>query len=528
MVLSGPIHSGKTTLSAGLTDRLGSVVFKSREALARRISKDFSDRRKPLQAEGARLDRATNGRWVVQELLKWLRDNEPCNVVVVDAVRIAGQVEGIRDAFGARVVHIHLTAPEEVLRRRHEEPRERSTDSGLTFEQARNDETERNVESLASIADAVIDTNRCTQLDVLSRAISHIRVHNRSGYGYVDVIVGGQYGSEGKGQVASFIAKEYDLLVRVGGPNAGHKVFSNPPYTHHQLPSGTRFNTEARLLIGSGAVLNVPKLLKEIADCDVDAKRLVVDRNAMIILPKDIRREEGLRRGIGSTKSGTGAATSRRIMERNIDTKLARHIPSLRPYLGDAFRVLEDSYLSGQRILLEGTQGTGLSLYHGAYPYVTSRDTSAGGCLAEAGIPPGWVRRVLMVCRTYPIRVESPSRGTSGPLNEIGWAEVARRSGLDVRLLRKRERTSTTDRRRRVGEFDWSLLRKAALLNGATDIALTFVDYLDSVNAKAFRFEQLTPDSIRFIDEVERVAGIPVSMVTVGFNNRSVIDRRAW
>ena len=179
--------------------------------------------------------------------------------------------------------------------------------------------------------------------------------------------------------------------------------------------------------------------------------------------------------------------------------------------------------------MLEGTQGTGLSLYHGDYPYVTSRDTTVAGCLAEAGIAPNRVRRVVMVCRTYPIRVESPADGTSGPMSqEITWTQVGRRSGKDPKKLRRAEMTSTTQRQRRVGEFDWDLLRRAALLNGPTDVALTFTDYLSKENADAKRFEQLDPETINFIQEVERVAAAPVSLVATGFNPRSVIDRRSW
>lgn len=105
--------------------------------------------------------------------------------------------------------------------------------------------------------------------------------------------------------------------------------------------------------------------------------------------------------------------------------------------------------------MLEGTQGTGLSLYHGPYPYVTSRDTTVAGCLADAGISPSRVRKVIMVCRTYPIRVESPSGKTSGPMSrEIDWKEVSRRSGVPESELREAEVTSTTKRKRRVSEFD--------------------------------------------------------------------------
>ena len=99
----------------------------------------------------------------------------------------------------------------------------------------------------------------------------------------------------------------------------------------------------------------------------------------------------------------------------------------------DALEVLQDTFAANGRVCLEGTQGTGLSLYHGSYPYVTSRDTTVSGCLAEAGIPPGKVRRVVMVCRTYPIRVESPDGSTSGPMSqEISLDAISERSGISL------------------------------------------------------------------------------------------------
>lgn len=136
-----------------------------------------------------------------------------------------------------------------------------------------------------------------------------------------------------------------------------------------------------------------------------------------------------------------------------------------------------------------------------------------------------------MVCRTYPIRVQNPEGDgkTSGPMSqEISLAEISRRSGISERELRKTETTSTTKRRRRISEFDWVLLKKAAELNAPTDIALTFADYLAKRNQKARRFEQLTRDTVRFIQEVERVAEAPVSLISTRFHHRSIIDRRLW
>jgi adenylosuccinate synthase len=110
----------------------------------------------------------------------------------------------------------------------------------------------------------------------------------------------------------------------------------------------------------------------------------------------------------------------------------------------------------------------------------------------------------------------------------IEWSDVAQRSGIALAKLKKTEKTSTTNRDRRVSEFDWALLRKAAALNGPTDVALTFADYLHKNNENARRFEQLNVDDIQFIEQVEIVAAAPVSLISTRFDFRSIIDRRAW
>jgi adenylosuccinate synthase len=276
-------------------------------------------------------------------------------------------------------------------------------------------------------------------------------------------------------------------------------------------------------------VIRVDKLLTEIGDCEVEVQRLAIDPRVVVILDEDIAAEAELERRIGSTRQGVGAATSRRIMERGGNVTLAREVPELAPYIQRADEVLARAYARETPILLEGTQGTGLSLYHGEYPYVTSRDTTVSGCLAEAGIAPRRVRRVIAVVRSHPIRVASPGGSTSGPMsNELDWTDISARSGIEEATLRETEKTSTTKRDRRVGEFDWALLRLTSLLNGPTDIALTFADYLDKRNSQARRFDQLTDKTIRFIEEVEDVAGAPVSLISTRFHERSIIDRRLW
>ena len=111
---------------------------------------------------------------------------------------------------------------------------------------------------------------------------------------------------------------------------------------------------------------------------------------------------------------------------------------------------------------------------------------------------------------------------------ELTWREISLRSGVALSELQSTEKTSTTHRKRRVGEFDWELLRRTASLNGPTDIALTFSDYVSVKNRDARRFEQLSEETIRFIEEIERVAGAPFSLISTRFESRSIIDRRSW
>ena len=530
VLLSGRVSSGKSTLSTNLVQRFGVHPLKTKDMIAR-LAGEIEHERGAMQDYGELLDRRTKGGWVRDELTRITESLEENAVVVVDAVRIADQIEAVRKAYGHRVFHIHLEAPEHVLASRYKSrKREKHFKEFASYAQVLENPTERQVESLAAIADVVIKTDRCTKNDVVTRAACHLGLYGREYLRLVDVLVGGEYGSEGKGHIASYLAGEYDLLVRVGGPNAGHKVFEDPfPYTHHQLPSGTRFS-EARLMIGPGAVVNAEKLLKEISECKVDADRLSIDPQVMIIGKADILAEERLVKSIGSTGQGVGNATARRILNRGEDsTKLARDIPELKPFIRPACDVLDKAFFQRKRVFVEGTQGTGLSLYHGSYPHVTSRDTTVAGCLSEAGISPSRVRRVIMVVRSYPIRVQDPSKSTSGPMSqELSWRGISRRSGVSLSELQDKEKTSTTDRRRRVGEFDWELLRKAASLNGPTDIALTFSDYVRVENRNARRFEQLSEETIRFIEEIERVAGAPVSLISTRFKSRSIIDRRSW
>lgn len=526
VLLSGPIGSRKTTLANNLQRRYGATVMRTRDLIADLVPGVRNDRTL-LQPAGEKLDRDSDGRWIADALeLTSLPTN---GLLAVDAVRILPQIEAIRDRFGRIVTHIHLTAPQEVREGRYMD-RDRREGEYASYEEATANPTERCVDDLAERCDALIDTSLCTGEDVLVLAAARIGLYQTKAGACVDVLVGGEYGSEGKGNIASYLAPEYQYLVRVGGPNAGHKVIS-PAFTFHSLPSGTLHAPNAKLLIGPGATLRLDVLAEELRGCEIGPGRLHIDPQAAIIEESDRAFEEALKTSIGSTGQGGGYAAARRLMRGKIGghVRLAGEVEELRPFIRPIVDALEAAYGEGARILLEGTQGAGLSLYHGIYPYVTSRDTTASATMAEAGIPPSRVRRIIMVCRTYPIRVGSPTAGTSGPLaQEISWKIIAKRSGIPLEKLLDAEVGSTTSRQRRVGEFEWALFRKACSLNAPTDVALSFADYLNCENANARRFEQLDEGTIRFVEELERVGGAPVSLISTRFHARSIIDRRMW
>ncbi|MDO1449510.1 adenylosuccinate synthetase [Rhodocytophaga aerolata] len=537
LVLSGEICTGKSTLTAMLENRFGFKHCKTKEGLYYFAQKHLNGKlpdRSFLQQYGEKLDREGGGKWVLDYFQhQFASDFSSNDLYVVDSVRILGQIQYMREAYSYFVYHIHLEASVQTLEKRFSQ---RGEDIDLPpdkqlekYSQYKSDPTEAQVNSLREEADLIIDTDKCNAEDVFIRVASFFRLLPSTHNNLVDVIIGGQFGSEGKGQIAAHISPEYDCLMRVGGPNAGHTVFQKPNnHVFHLLPSGSYRAPNAKILIGPGAVLNLTKMLDEIQSFEIEKGRLIIDANANIITPKDIELEEKVKEKIGSTAQGVGAATASNIIARLMgeDSHKAKHCNALKHFIGDTAAELEKLYSQNKKILLEGTQGSGLSLHHGPYPYVTSRDTSVSGCLSEAGISPRRIRKIIMVTRTYPIRVGGNSGGFGSI--EIDMGEIAKRSGKNEANLLAKEITTTTKRPRRIAEFSWALFRKACELNSPTDIALTFTDYISVVNEQARRYENLTEETRRFIEEIERCSGVKVSLIGTKFDFRAVIDRRNW
>lgn len=529
VLLSGPIAVGKSEFCAELRRRSGAMVLSTRQIL---LQSGAQNERAALIKRGEELDEQTKGKWVADGVEHAIRHSGP-DALIVDCVRTSEQVRHVRAMalhHQIRIHHVHLVANYATLRERYLE-RDSQVREFEDYRPAWESSIEAKVRELRSLADIVVPTDSSSSASQVARAMAGCGIFPSDPERTVDVIVGAQYGSEGKGNICAHLAPEYDILMRVGGPNAGHKV-AYPPYKYVQLPSGTGSNPRARILIGAGATIWLPQMLKEIKDQGLSGERLFVDPQAMMIEQADRDEETGPLSGIGSTKQGVGIATARKIVGRDgqahygSKVRLAKDIAELNDFTKvPVNEKLEEAYARSLRIMLEGTQGTSLSLHHGSWPHVTSRETTASGCLADAGIAPTRARRIVMVTRTYPIRVG----GVSGPMEgEISYEAVAQRSGLDVADIRTTEVGSVSGVPRRVGEFEWEQVRRAAALNGATDVALTFADYLNSENRAAYRYEQLSTETKDFIADVERVTNAPVSLISTRFSERAVIDRRTW
>ena len=233
-------------------------------------------------------------------------------------------------------------------------------------------------------------------------------------------------------------------------------------------------------------------LLQEIAVAKLDCTRLSIDEEAVIITPecKAVEKASGLISAIGSTGSGTGAAVAARIQRTGVT--FAKDIPALRPFIADVAGILRHSLNKKERIVIEGTQGFGLSPLHSRmFPKVTSRDTTAGAFVAEVGLSPLDVDDIALVLRAFPIRVA----GDSGPLaHEISWEDITREGGHSSPI---HEYTTVTKKLRRVGRFDPEIVKRAIAINQPTKIFLNHVDY---VNGDIFKDKS---SLLHYVNQIE-------------------------
>ncbi len=331
------------------------------------------------------------------------------------------------------------------------------------------------------------------------------------------LVIGSQWGDEGKGKVIDFLTETADLVVRSqGGSNAGHTVIANgKKYVLHLVPSGILWDNKVNI-IGNGVVINPTSLVEEInylleKGVTITPEKLLISDRAHVVLPIhkeiDAAQEEALGdQKIGTTKQGIGptyADKARRIGIRMIDLADADRLQSvleariktandelarlgwpkadpkvtldavmaaadvLRPHITNTIPVVNNAIKAGKTVLFEGAQGAMLDIDFGTYPFVTSSNTSAGGCCTGSGVAPTKIDKIIGVCKAYTTRVGA------GPFVTEDDEIADYLHGLG------REFGATTGRPRRCGWTDGVVLRFSAMFNGFDEMAMTNLDGLD-------------------------------------------------
>lgn len=350
------------------------------------------------------------------------------------------------------------------------------------------------------------------------------------------IIVGGQFGSEGKGAVIHEIGNDYETHVRVGGPQAGHSIKLWPGTPEERvlklqtIPVGVAHGKCG--IIAMTSVLDPEVLEREIGWFDelglpVD---LIIDPRATILWPsyREGEADAGLTDKLGSTGKGVGFARAERIMRRAMT--VGEYISDVGPRWADRVRILETDRMlwsrlitPGHGVLVEAAQGIGLSLYSsGHYPYVTSAEATPTQSFADTGLPLGAAAlfESIGVFRTYPIRVA----GNSGPLpNETTWEAIEKKRGAPIS---DSEKTTTVTRKiRRVGEWDAEMARKSVHRHGLNAAFLTFVDYVYPEVEGETAWGRIPPNVKRYVAQKEKELGCPILAIGTGFGTYAWRDQ---
>ena len=330
------------------------------------------------------------------------------------------------------------------------------------------------------------------------------------------VLVGGFFGDEGKGKIASYLALEDAVSVSARGgvgPNAGHSILWRGTTYKMRMLASAFVNPKTRLLLGPGVLVNPEIFLREVEAVNASS-RAGIDPQCAIIEAKHISLDKGsahLSGKIGTTGTGCGPCNVDRVSR---VAKTAKDVSELKPYLTDVPHEVNLAIDTGEPVLIEGTQGTFLSLFHGTYPYVTSKDVTASSFAADVGIGPTKIDEVLLVFKAFVTRVGGgPLEGvlSDAEAERRGWSEVA----------------TVTGRARRSAPFNFDLAKRAVMLNGATQAAITKLDIVFPECRGLTAFEALPTEAIALVKKVEHEIGIPVTLLGTGPAVEEVIDRRS-
>jgi len=330
----------------------------------------------------------------------------------------------------------------------------------------------------------------------------------------LDILVGGFYGDEGKGKIASYLAfKDMpEIAVRTGGINAGHTiVYEGRKYGLRTMPSAF-VNGKTKLAIAPGALIRRDVLFKELEETK-SRDRLIIDPHTGVITDQEVADEKNdslLSGAVGSTLQGVGYAESKRVLRK---LKLAKDYPELAEFMNNVPELILDALDEDKIVHIEGTQGHFLSLFHGEYPYVTSRNTTSSGVLSEAGVGPEYVDNVIVIFKAFISRVGG------GPLEGELSQEEAKRLGIQ-------EFGTVTGRARRIAHFNSKIAKDVARINSATQVAITKLDVKFKDAYKVREWDKLPDEAKKWVEEVEQEIGVPVTLLGTGEEAMDVIDMR--
>jgi adenylosuccinate synthase len=324
------------------------------------------------------------------------------------------------------------------------------------------------------------------------------------------LVVGGQYGGEGKGSITAYLANtgRFAAIAKTGGPNSGHSYGTASSFFRvRMVPSGANL-TNVPLVFPAGCLIHIPTLFREVEELKLK-NSLMIHPLAGIVTDghADEQSYDDFYKMAGSTLTGTGAATSQRAKRR---LALARDYEKLSPFLSDTTAFLEEQMLGSNEVLVEGAQGFGLSNYHGDYPFVSSRDCTAGAVLSQLGMGHQYVGNVVMVMKCFPTR---NSHGQGALPAEIDLTVFPAISKQVVEV--GGGSYSGGDSSRRVAFFDFETIAGAVRANTPTALALTGLDHLIKLgNLEEVQQLYGTPES--FIQQIETRFGIPVCLEARG------------
>ena len=328
------------------------------------------------------------------------------------------------------------------------------------------------------------------------------------------VVIGGFFGDEGKGKIVSYLAMKDSVAATVRGgvgPNAGHTViYQGKEFKLRMIPSGI-LNESSKLMIGPGVLVNPDVLIEEAKKYGLE-ERILVDPQCAVIEDKHISQDNHgyLKSQIGTTGTGTGPANSDRVLRSG---RLLNEIESVSRFLADIPLEVNRLVDEGKPVLVEGTQGTFLSLYFGTYRYVTSKDVCASAICSDIGLGPKKVDEVLVVFKAYVTRVGSGQiKGelTEEEASEHGWREIG----------------TVTGRARRAAPFDMDLAKRAVMLNSASQIAISKIDVVFPEVAGVTEFDKLSNDAKKFVENIEATLEVPVVLIGTGGETFHTVDRR--